>query len=136
MPTEELQLIEEERFLASTISSGLRGLNPNGTITSMIGMTLLEKAKLIPKIDQHVAPIGSGAELYSWIFKVPGIYFGPTRMLKLAQSHQSGIVEDLPPCEFIGPAREWGEVGCESYEIDPSLLQQSLRKTSFFRRLQ
>lgn len=127
----ELLEAEKKEFLA--LAAGIDQSLGSADLISLIGSDLSSKAKIAATLDQYIAPIGSGSEFYGWIFKVPGIYFGPQRMVSLARDHLLGIVESPPEIQLIQPVEPIEQQNPqEDYCVDPAQLKERLLRTRFF----
>lgn len=130
-----LAAIEEELDCVERIMKAV-GPRPDARPSRvLIGMSLREKSVEFGRIGQYVAPIGSGAELHGWVFGIPGIYFGPMRMIRLSHQHRAGFIEDSPVMQWVEPTREWGTEGCESFEMDSKDLREALLRTRYLEDL-
>lgn len=92
-------------------------------VVDMIGMSVQEKAEIATVLDLYLSPVGSGGELYTWVYKVPAIYYGVPCMMTLSQRHNQGIVESLPWIALIEASPVEGrDDALVDYRLDPPLL--------------
>ena len=120
----EKELFAEFAKVAATIHGD------NIELVDMIGLKVSQKASIARCLDLYISPVGSGGELYTWIYKVPSIYYGTPTMIELAQRHAQGIVESLPWIALV----EAQPVGTQGGSLDNYLLDLGilLREVSVY----
>jgi hypothetical protein len=136
MTDTDSETLKIERDLVDEICSEITNSRKNLEIISLVGSSLAAKVSLIERINLYIAPIGSGGELYGWVKGIPGIYFGPQRMIDLAEGHKKGIQECPPSVQLIKPIDEFGPFGEENYKIDCQEMIAAVKLSSFFMRSQ
>lgn len=123
---EEMISIEKE-YLAQLFNKFDTQWSDRVEVIDMIGMTVREKAEIAAVLDLYLSPVGSGGELYNWVYKVPSIYYGVPCMMALSQRHAQGIVESLPWIGLVEARPSGGkDESTAHYYLDPSLLLAAL----------
>lgn len=93
MTREDEDIIRREKEFFAEFAADSSAAQESFELVDMIGFPVAQKASLAETMDLFLSPVGSGGELYTWIFKVPSIYYGIPMMLELAHRQSHGIVE-------------------------------------------
>lgn len=112
----------EKELFAGIAQRCSDGLGESVELIDMIGLTVLQKASIARDLDLYLSPVGSGGELYTWVYKVPSIYYGLPDMIELAERHAQGLVESLPRISLV-QAQPVGKTGSVAdYMLPPEIL--------------
>jgi len=127
MQPQHIETMRSEVTLSSQIQ---RMLQENGYNCHVItGLDLPSKMTYYNLAGLFIQPLGSANILPSWILQKPLIYFGPSRMISLAEKQNSVCIDRMAPHICLSVVMEPGNKG---YTLDPRHVVDAIKGSKQF----